>query len=123
MSMRRRWIAGQSPVMTTEIVAAFVRTNSTGTRISLVRLEAYRHAAHSLDERDQVARSGRRMECAATRLPGGLCPTDPHELGDGTEHRVVAHRLVVDRPARRVGALIMAQGPCDQRAGECLQCP
>jgi hypothetical protein len=73
---------------------------------ALTILEPQRYTAQLLDESDEVADSGCRMEGTAAYSPGGPRLTDPSQLGDCAEDLIVAQGLIIERPERPVRALV-----------------
>jgi hypothetical protein len=69
-------------------------------------LERHRYTAQLLDESDQVADSGCRMEGTATHSRGSPRLTDPNQLGHGAEDLIIEHGLIIERSQRPVRALV-----------------
>ena len=86
-------------------------------------LERHRYTAQLLDESDQVADAGCRMEGTAAYTPGGPSPTDPNQLGDGAEDLIVAHGPIIERPERPLRALVAPQSRADNRVCRNAQRP
>ena len=55
------------------------------------------------------------MEGAAACAASGPRYADRNQLSDGTEDLIVAHGLIVERPACLIGALVASQNRADRR--------